>query len=447
MGAFHAYDIRGIYNKDFDKHTAYKVGFFLPELLKTEKVLVGRDVRTSSPEIYEWLTKGITDAGADVYSLGIATTPMVYFATGRYGFRASVQITASHNPKEYNGLKVSRENALPVGLDTGLGTIKEWIETRECVPATKRGVIHNLDIKREYIEFLLSYKRDYSSLKMGIDLSNGMAALLIKDILGNDPLYLYDELDGTFPNHEANPLIPENIVDLQKLVRSNKCDIGVIFDGDGDRVMFTDENGRFISPDLIIALMGYYFLEERGERGAVLQDIRSSKAVGEFLAPMGGQMHTWKVGRAFAAHKLREINGIYGGELAGHYYFRDFFYSDSGILASLIVLNIVSSMKAKGRKLSELIAGIERYKNSGEINYRIEKKREAMDKVRDYFLSEESAVASFDFDGYRVEFPEWWFNIRPSNTEPYLRFLAEAKGADLLAQKVAKVKELLKEFE
>lgn len=341
MGAFHAYDIRGIYNKDFDKHTAYKVGFFLPELLKTEKVLVGRDVRTSSPEIYEWLTKGITDAGADVYSLGIATTPMVYFATGRYGFRASVQITASHNPKEYNGLKVSRENALPVGLDTGLGTIKEWIETRECVPATKRGVIHNLDIKREYIEFLLSYKRDYSSLKMGIDLSNGMAALLIKDILGNDPLYLYDELDGTFPNHEANPLIPENIVDLQKLVRSNKCDIGVIFDGDGDRVMFTDENGRFISPDLIIALMGYYFLEERGERGAVLQDIRSSKAVGEFLAPMGGQMHTWKVGRAFAAHKLREINGIYGGELAGHYYFRDFFYSDSGILASLIVLSLI----------------------------------------------------------------------------------------------------------
>lgn len=446
MGAFHAYDIRGIYNKDFDKHTAYKVGFFLPELLKTEKVLVGRDVRTSSPEIYEWLTKGITDAGADVYSLGIATTPMVYFATGRYGFRASVQITASHNPKEYNGLKVSRENALPVGLDTGLGTIKEWIETRECVPATKRGVIHNLDIKREYIEFLLSYKRDYSSLKMGIDLSNGMAALLIKDILGNDPLYLYDELDGTFPNHEANPLIPENIVDLQKLVRSNNCDIGVIFDGDGDRVMFTDENGRFISPDLIIALMGYYFLEERGERGAVLQDIRSSKAVGEFLAPMGGQMHTWKVGRAFAAHKLREINGIYGGELAGHYYFRDFFYSDSGILASLIVLNIVSSMKAKGRKLSELIAGIERYKNSGEINYRIEKKREAMDKVRDYFTKTESPVASYDFDGYRVEFADWWFNIRPSNTEPYLRFLAEAKEETMLKSKIDKVNELISEF-
>ena len=162
---------------------------------------------------------------------------------------------------------------------------------------------------------------------------------------------------------------------------------------------------------------------------------------------MGGEIHTWRVGRAFAAHKLREINGIYGGELAGHYYFRDFFYSDSGIMAALIILGITAKLKKRGVKLSEAIAAIEKYDNSGEINFRIEKKREAMDKVRDYFLSEESAVASFDFDGYRVEFPEWWFNIRPSNTEPYLRFLAEAKGADLLAQKVAKVKELLKEFE
>jgi phosphomannomutase len=211
--------------------------------------------------------------------------------------------------------------------------------------------------------------------------------------------------------------------------------------------MFVDENSRFISPDLMIALLGHYFLEERGERGPVLQDIRSSKAVGEYLTPMGGEIHTWRVGRAFAAHKLREINGIYGGELAGHYYFRDFFYSDSGIMAALIILGITAKLKKRGVKLSEAIAAIEKYDNSGEINFRIEKKREAMDKVRDYFLSEGSAVASFDFDGYRVEFPEWWFNIRPSNTEPYLRFLAEAKGADLLAQKVAKVKELLKEFE
>ncbi|GAB1374036.1 MAG: phosphomannomutase/phosphoglucomutase [Bacteroidales bacterium] len=450
MGAFHAYDIRGIYNKDFDRETVYRVGFFLPELLGADKVVVGRDDRESSPEVHKALLKGITDAGADVYDLGLSTTPMVYYATGKYGFKASAQITASHNPREYNGLKISRENALPVGLDTGLGTLKEWIETRELVAAGKRGEVHDFNISQEYIEFLLKYKSDLSGLRIAMDLSNGMAALLIKDIMGeagDNLYYIFDDMDGTFPNHEANPLIPENTLDLRNLVAEKRCDIGVIFDGDADRVMFVDENSKFISPDLMIALLGHYFLEERGERGPVLQDIRSSKAVGEYLAPMGGEVHTWRVGRAFAAHKLREINGVYGGELAGHYYFRDFFYSDSGIMAALIILGITAKLKRRGVKLSEAIAAIEKYDNSGEINFRIEKKREAMDKVRDYFLSEESAVASFDFDGYRVEFPEWWFNIRPSNTEPYLRFLAEAKGADLLAQKVAKVKELLKEFE
>lgn len=450
MGAFHAYDIRGIYNKDFDRETVYRVGFFLPELLGADKVVVGRDDRESSPEVHKALLKGITDAGADVYDLGLSTTPMVYYATGKYGFKASAQITASHNPREYNGLKISRENALPVGLDTGLGTLKEWIETRELVAAGKRGEVHDFNISQEYIEFLLKYKSDLSGLRIAMDLSNGMAALLIKDIMGeagDNLYYIFDDMDGTFPNHEANPLIPENTLDLRNLVAEKRCDIGVIFDGDADRVMFVDENSKFISPDLMIALLGHYFLEERGERGPVLQDIRSSKAVGEYLAPMGGEVHTWRVGRAFAAHKLREINGVYGGELAGHYYFRDFFYSDSGIMAALIILGITAKLKRRGVKLSEAIAAIEKYDNSGEINFRIEKKREAMDKVRDYFLSEESAVASFDFDGYRVEFPEWWFNIRPSNTEPYLRFLAEAKGAELLAQKVVKVKELLKEFE
>ena len=450
MGAFHAYDIRGIYNKDFDRETVYRVGFFLPELLKADKVLVGRDARESSPEMHDALLKGITDAGADVYDLGLSTTPMVYYATATYGFTASAQITASHNPREYNGLKVSRENALPVGFDTGLGTVKEWVETREIVVKGKKGEVHKLDVKNEYIAFLMKYKGDYSGLNIGMDVSNGMAALLIKDILGegSDKLhYIFDEMDGTFPNHEANPLIPENTLDLRNLVEEKGCDIGVIFDGDADRVMFVDENSRFISPDLMIALLGHYFLEERGERGTVLQDIRSSKAVGEYLAPMGGEIHTWKVGRAFAAHKLREINGVYGGELAGHYYFRDFFYSDSGIMAALIILDITAKLKKRGVKLSQAIAAIEKYDNSGEINFRIEKKREAMDKVREYFLQTEKPIASFDFDGYRVEFPEWWFNIRPSNTEPYLRFLAEAKGAELLAQKVAKVKELLKEFE
>ncbi len=446
MGAFHAYDIRGVYNKDFNKDTVYKIGYFLPELLNSGNILIGRDARESSPEIRESLIAGITDAGATVTDLGLSTTPMVYYATGKYGFTASVQITASHNPKEYNGLKVSRENALPVGYDTGLGTLKEWIDTREIIPATSKGEVKYLDVKEEYIGFLLKYKRDLSGLNIGVDVSNGMVALLIKEVLGtgSDNLYyIFDELDGSFPNHEANPLVPENIIDLQRLVKEKSCDVGVIFDGDGDRVMFTDENGRFISPDLMIALLGHYFLEERGEKGSVLQDIRSSKAVGEYLLPMGGRMHTWRVGRAFAAHKLREINGVYGGELAGHYYFRDFFYSDSGIMAALIILGVIAGKRREGKSLSQLISGIERYKNSGEINFKIERKKEAMDLVREHFLSEESAEASYDFDGYRVEFKEWWFNIRPSNTEPYLRFIAEATSEKLLREKVSKVKELL----
>lgn len=450
MGAFHAYDIRGIYNKDFNKETVYKIGFFLPELLKTKKVLVGRDARESSPEIHAALLAGITDAGADVYDLGLTTTPMVYFATAKYGYTASAQITASHNPREYNGIKVSRENALPVGLDTGLGTIQEWIGTRTIVPVAKKGAVHALDVKQEYLSFLMKYKGNYNSLNIGMDISNGMAALLIKDIMGEggDKLhYIFDEMDGTFPNHEANPLVPENVVDLQKLVKEKKCDIGVIFDGDGDRVMFVDENSRFISPDLMIAVLGHYFLEMKGERGPVLQDIRSSKAVGEYISPMGATMHTWRVGRAFAAPRLRELNGIYGGELAGHYYFRDFFYSDSGIMAALIILDVVAEMKKKGVSLSLLIGKIEKYHNSGEINFKIEHKKEAMDAVRSYFLAAETPVANYDFDGYRVEFPDWWFNIRPSNTEPYLRFITEAKSESSLVEKIEKVREILKRFE
>ena len=364
MGAFHAYDIRGIYNKDFDKDVVYKVGYFIPRLLCCDKVAVGRDVRVSSPEIHEYLIKGITDAGADVCDLGLSTTPMVYFATARYGFKASVQITASHNPKEYNGLKVSCENALPVGLDNGLGQIKEWIEGGEpVVPVSSRGEVRCMDVRKDYLDFLLGYREDYSSLKIGMDVSNGMAALFVKDIFGESPLYLYDTLDGTFPNHEANPLVPENVADLKRLVKENGCDIGVIYDGDADRVMFVDEKSRFVSPDLIIAVLGHYFFEEKGEKGIVLQDIRSSKAVGEYLEPMGAEMHTWRVGRAYAARKLRELGGVYGGELAGHYYFRDFFYSDSGLLASLLVLNVVLRMKKKGIPFSELIDGIAKYRN------------------------------------------------------------------------------------
>ena len=446
MGAFHAYDIRGIYNVDFNKDDAYKVGYFLPELLGAKKVLVGRDCRVSSQEIHDYLIKGITDAGADVDDIGLSSTPLVYFGTANYGYKASVQITASHNPAEYNGMKVSRENALPVGLDTGLGQIKQWIDEGRPTPlAAKKGSVKEIDIKADYIAFLKKYKGDYSNLKIAFDLSNGMANLFAKEVYkGEDASFLFDELDGRFPNHEPNPLIPKNVEPLRKEVARIGADLGVIYDGDADRVMFVDDKSRFVAPDLVIAMMAKYFCDERGEKNPrVLQEIRSSKAVGEYLQKYGAEVHTWRVGRAFAAPKLREIDGLWGGELAGHYYFKDFFYSDSGMLASIIVLRIVSALKKAGSSFSAQIDELTKYKNSGEVNFRVEDKAGAMEAVKKHFETSEKPDVVMDFDGYRLEFPDWWFNIRPSNTEPYLRFICEATSDELLNKKVAETAEII----
>lgn len=446
MRAFKAYDIRGVYNQDFNKEDVYKIGYFLPRLLQADKVLVGRDDRVSSPEIMAYLTKGICDAGATVYDAGLCTTPMVYWGTSKFDFPASVMITASHNPANHNGLKVSRENTLPVGYDTGLKQIEEWMENTPVVVQQQRGEVKQFSFMKEYMAFQKKYIRDFSNLNVAIDCSNGMAALMIKELLGDEPHYIFDDVDCTFPNHSPNPLNLDNVVDLQNLVREKKADIGVIFDGDADRVMFVDEKANFISPDLIIAALAHYFVDIRGEKSVVLQDIRTSKAVGEYLQQFNCPIDIWRVGRAYAALKLREIDGLWGGELAGHYYFKDFYYSDSGILAAILMLGVVSDMKKKGVSLSELIAAISPYKNSGEINFKIEQKEAAMDAVKAHFMEEEEVQTFYDFDGYRLEFEKWWFSIRPSNTEPYLRFLAEAEGEDMLHQKVEKVKSIIARF-
>jgi phosphomannomutase len=447
MGAFHAYDIRGIYGVDFDKTTAYKVGYFIPELLGAREVLVGRDCRVSSQEIHDALVEGICDAGADVADIGLSSTPMVYFGTANYGYKASVQITASHNPAEYNGMKVSRENALPVGLDTGLGQIKAWIEEGRPTPvAAKRGTVREKNIHDDYMAFMLKFKGDYSKLKIAFDLSNGMACLFAHEVFGEEPEYLFDTIDGRFPNHEPNPLVAKNVEPLKELVRKSGADVGVIYDGDADRVMFVDEKGQFVAPDLVIAMMALYFCDERGAKAPrVLQEIRSSKAVGEYLARFGAELHTWRVGRAFAAPKLREIDGLWGGELAGHYYFKDFFYSDSGLLSSLIVLRIVAALKKQGKTFSQQIAEIAGYCNSGEINFRLEDKPGAMQAICAHFSAQETPLKKMDFDGFRLEFADWWFNIRPSNTEPYLRFICEARTEALLQDKVAQTCKLLEE--
>ena len=445
MQGFKAYDIRGVYNKDFTREDVYRLGYFLPTLFDSEKIIVGRDMRVSSEEIFSYFTKGITDRGIDVYDIGLSTTPMLYFAAGKHHFNASVQITASHNTKEYNGFKVSGNNVMPIGYENGLNKIEDLVHNGTVEIANEKGQIISLNVKPDYVKFLKKYiNAEINNLNIGIDCSNGMTGYMVKDILNDKPMYIFDEPDGTFPNHEPNPLEPENQEQMKKLVRENNLDIGAIYDGDGDRVMFIDEKGEFVPPDLIIGLLGKYFLEGPNER--VLQDIRSSKSVKEYLSSYNAQVHTWRVGRAFAVPKLKEIDGIYGGELAGHYYFRDFYYSDSGLLASLIVLDIAASAKKEGKPFSELISEISNYENSGEINFKIEQKKEAMETIKTHFTEQEKPQEIMDFDGYRLEFINWWFNVRPSNTEPYLRLIVEATDKNTLEEKVREIKSIIQNY-
>lgn len=444
MGAFKAYDIRGIYNKDFNKETVYKIGYFLPKLLKSKVVLVGRDVRTSSEEIFESLCNGITDSGADVYDIGLATTPMVYFSTVHFNVDASVQITASHNPAIYNGLKISRAKAVPVGSDSGLKELEMMVNNDPVVISEQKGSIQKKDAKEPYLAFLKQYIPDTSGLNLSIDCSHGMANLLVKDLLGSDHHYLYDHFDGTFPAHEPNPLEIENCEDLQNAVLQNKSDIGVIYDGDADRVMFLDEKGRFLQPDYITAVLGYYYL--RKEKGNVLVDIRTSRSTTEYLTNLGATVHVWKVGHAFAKTKLRDLRAIFGGELAGHYYFRDFYNCDSGFLASLLVLQVVAELKKQGRTIGEFIDTVIVYANSGEMNFKLEQKDEAMQALFDRYVTNDKPEKVMDFDGYRIEFSSWWFNVRKSNTEPYLRLVVEAKTKEELQERTKELSTIIKQF-
>lgn len=443
MGAFKAYDIRGVYGQDFTKDTVYRIGTFLPGLLQASYVVVGRDVRTSSPEIFQALCDGITDAGCDVWDIGLATTPMVYYSTVHFNAEASVQITASHNPPQYNGLKISRKGAIPVGYDTGLKELEHLVTTQEVKKAAVKGKVIKKDALTPYIAFQKQYVPDVSNLDISIDCSNGMSSILIHDLLGERPHYLYDTLDGTFPHHEPNPLEEKNCKDLEAAVLANHSDVGVIYDGDADRVMFIDERGRFIQPDYITAVIGSELLSK--EKGNTLVDIRTSRSTTEYLASLGSNVTIWKVGHAFAKMKIREIHGIFGGELAGHYYFRDFFNCDSGILASMIVLKVVARLKKEGKTFSSFVDSIVKYANSGENNFKLVHKDEAMKALYDAYAPNADRV--LDFDGYRIEYKTWWFNVRKSNTEPYLRLVVEAKDKALLDEKFAELSAIIKRFD
>jgi phosphomannomutase len=360
----------------------------------------------------------------------------VYFATAAYGFDGSVMITASHNPAEYNGLKISRAKAVPMGYDTGLRDLESMVAGSATPAGAAGGSLKELDIRADYLSHLSRFTHDISGVSAVIDCSNGTVGVFLPEALSGARgrfTMMFAEPDGRFPNHPPNPLVEENLTALKQAVRSEKADLGICFDGDADRVMFVDEDGTFISPDLLICLIGdYYFRDNPGRlphaRPVVTYDVRSSRSVVERLRGLGADPRICKVGHSYAKKLLRDLDGIFGGELAGHYYFRENYFCDSGMIAAFIVLSVLSRA---GKPLSELIRAVSRYSFSGELNFKVENAAEIMEKIRaDY------AEGSLnEIDGIRVDYPTWWFNLRRSNTEPLLRLVLEGTTAEEMREK------------
>jgi phosphomannomutase len=452
MGIFKSYDIRGVWGREWDQSLAYRIGLELPALLGASDILVGRDARESSPAVFEALSRGILEAGCDVTDLGPATTPSVYFATAYYRFSGSVMITASHNPPEYNGLKISRAQAVPVGYGSGLEELERLAAAGGTQPAeggprgprgAAAGRLKTLDIHGDYLRHLAPYREGIHGIKAVVDCSDGMASLYIHDLargLEPAPVTMYDKPDGRFPHHPPNPLVEANLADLKERTLREKADLGICFDGDADRVMFVDETGRFISPDLIIGLLGLAFFRHRREdhRGEVVSyDVRSSRGVVEYLRELGAEPVMCPVGHSFAKRLLRERDGLFGGELAGHYYFREHFYCDSALMAALLMLCVLTR---EGRPMSELVAGVRRYHSSGEINFRVADKDRIIARVRERYRDGRLN----ELDGIRLDYPSWWFNLRKSNTEPLLRLVVEAGSGRELSERLEELKALFR---
>ena len=446
MGIFKAYDIRGRFGESLTLDIAHRIGRCLPQIVSARRALMGRDARASSPALAAALARGLVEAGCDVDDLGPATTPMVYCLAARHDYDLSVQVTASHNPAPDNGFKISRREARPVGFETGLGQLEQLVASGQLPPPVAApGRLRNVDRLGEFLEFLAPWRPDLGDLRLAVDCSDGMAALVARPLLGGQARYLADTPDGAFPSHPPNPLDPAAHAPLAACVRRECLDVGVIFDGDADRVMFVDEQGRFVRPDLMIAPIAARFL--RAHPGAtVLQDIRTSRGVTAALVRLGARPAMWKVGHAYAKEKMRELDAVCGGELAGHYYFHDFFWCDSGELAALVALGELAAARRRGVRFSELLAPVDCYANTGELNFRIARKREAMEHVRRQLAAEREPLALLDFDGYRIEYADWWTSIRPSNTEPYLRLIIEADDAARLQERRELIERLLAPF-
>lgn len=428
MGIFKAYDIRGIYGKDLNEALARDIGRAFVTFLKCRKVVIGHDMRPHSTPLFEALCQGITQQGAEVISIGLCSTPMSYYANGSLGADASIMITASHNPGEWNGFKLCREQGIPISGATGIKEIEQIVLAKSFAPAAaKAGSVSTHDIMPAYVAHVRKVAQLKRPVRVAIDFANAMGILEAKCLEGVlEMTRLFDTLDGTFPNHEANPLNTETLETLEKTVRKGGFDFGVAFDGDADRAGFVDEKGTIVPMDIITALIASSILET--EKGVIFYDLRSSWAVKETIEAGGGTPMMSRVGHAFIKQQMRDNKAIFAGELSGHYYFRDNYTTESSAMAVLHIANVITRT---GKTLSELVKPIRRYFASGEINSEVHSPAAVLAAIRSTYKDGKM----LELDGVTVEYADWWFNVRCSNTEPLVRLNLEAKTKARMEEK------------
>jgi phosphomannomutase len=432
---FKAYDIRGIYPGELDEEGGYAIGRAYVEQFEPKRIAVGRDMRVSSPSMAEAVIRGASASGAEVTDVGMVGTEMLYFAVGELGLDGGVQVTASHNPKEYTGMKIVRRGALPVGGDSGLLDIRDRAlalsgQDRGQTPAVAKEV----DVFPAFTEKAMSFihQQAVKPLKVVIDAANGMAGVMMPPLLDRLPVKAvrcFFEPDGTFPNHEPNPLLPENREFIMGKVLGEEADLGIAFDGDADRCFFVDDTGEFVPGDFVTALLAETLLEKE-PGGKILYDVRASWAVPDTVERAGGIPLVNRVGHAFFKQRMREEGATFGGEVSGHYYFRDFHQADSGTIPALLMLELISR---RGQRLSEILQPFrERYFLTGEINAQVDDVALKLQELKERFAGEGEVS---HLDGISVTAPDWHFNVRPSNTEPLLRLNLEARDPELMARK------------
>ncbi|MEC7726762.1 MAG: phosphomannomutase/phosphoglucomutase [Planctomycetota bacterium] len=439
MSIFKAYDIRGTYPDQINADNAFRIGAAMVKFLNAKRLVVGRDMRTMAPEIQDAVIEGMMSQGCDVVDIGLASTPMVYFAIGKIACDGGMAVTASHNPKQYIGFKMCRGEARPLSGDTGIKDIEQLVVAGDLAPAAAKGKREQVDLMDDWCKHIAGFAKGIRPMKICVDYANGMGAnespKIFAQIPGLEIVPMYDELDGTFPNHEANPLKESNLDVLREAVKRHGATMGLSFDGDADRCAFVDEDGRTVLADLITVILSRGFLERHPGKG-IIYDLRSSKVLPEEVARLGGRPVRERVGHSFMKETMRKEDCIGGGELSGHFYFAENFYTDCGVLAAIEVLNQLSK---EGRSLKTAADELRKYHGTGEVNFKVEDKAAMMKAVEARFSDGE-----IDFlDGITVTYPDWWANVRPSNTEPFLRMCLEADTPELLAEKRAALIEVL----